>query len=163
MTYATELVHHYRLALRELWNTYLWPHQQSLGLELSHRFREIRLPLYTLIMADRLEPLGETPTRIFGPAFKVVPKPARGLITNPTVNREPSGSPGAGMWDIVKENFTAAQLQASLIDFFDSDHANYMDLRYYRVLVEACDSHPEFVGREALIDVLDADVIWNPC
>jgi len=58
------------------------------------------------------------------------------VIATLTVNRQPPSTAG-GLWDIVKANFTAAQLQASLIDFLDRDVANCMDL-------------------------LDADVIWNP-
>ena len=73
MTYATELVQHYRLALRYLWDVHFRLPQFAPDLSTVRDFDCLKLPLYRALPARRLEPLGEEPGAIFGATFSVVP------------------------------------------------------------------------------------------
>ena len=73
MTLATELIQQYRFALRDLWNTYFWGDKSDRDWESLKVFNELKLPLFTALVATRLQSYVAPPHEIFGEAFRVVP------------------------------------------------------------------------------------------
>ncbi len=60
-----------------------------------------------------------------------------------------------------QENGEATRVKLLFKDFFDWSNLGYRDLRYYLVRVQEYQGHPEWVGVEALMDVQEADVVWD--
>ena len=50
----------------------------------------------------------------------------------------------------------------SVIDFFDLNLRSWREFRYYRTKIEAFPADPSLVGCEALLEVGNVDVIWQP-
>jgi hypothetical protein len=158
MTYATELVQRYRKALQYLWNAHFWWDQTYRDIQAIREFEELKLPLFTWLVAKRLGPDFEVPEKLFGDPYKVVPKVTGHIrsIRRMLVEGHP------GIWEELKGEFKADELTLTLLDFFDWDVMNWRDFRFYRVRIDHMAGRPEKVGREALIDVLEVDVLWEP-
>lgn len=161
MTYATEIVQNYRLALRDLWNNHFWlsePYRDSARVP---EFKALKLPLFVSLVAMRLGPDLKPPKELFGSAYLVVP-PAkvRGYGSIPLMQVERKDRPG--IWEVVQGPFTGDGLKLVLLDFFDWAVEDWRDFRYFLVRIELFEQHAELVGCNALVDVLTADVLWDP-
>jgi len=156
MTRATEYVQKYRLALRDIWNyhmRFLFP----VDGDSVRDFESLKLPLFRALVARQLEPLGEPEDRIFGNSFKVVPA----LNSGPLRSIQPLGAEDQPARGVVTGPFGSGELSLVLVDFFDWDELGWRDLHYYRVRVDRCNGHTSLEGREALVPVAEADVIFN--
>jgi hypothetical protein len=163
MTYATEIIHQYRLALRYLWNTHFWSNQAIRDIQAIREFEELKLSLFTWLVAKRLGPDFEAPTSVFGDPYKVVPK------VNASPRRFPSMRVDIGFenrpgqrWAELTGEFTAKDMTLTILDFFDWNLMDWRDFRFYRVRIDSIQGQPDKVGREGLVDVLDVDVLWEP-
>lgn len=67
----------------------------------------------------------------------------------------------AGEWEHMRGPFRADQLHLTLVDLFDWNVLSWRDFRYYRVKISKFDGRPELTDRAGLVDVLEADVLWN--
>ena len=160
MTIATEIVQKYRLALIDLWNQHFWNDQGFRDWESVKDFERVQPLLFQGLVARRLEPLGEGSTKIFGTSFRVVP--ASQTMQIPTMYAQTNSLDALSLnWEHLSGPFSANQVNLSLIDFFDWNVHHWRDFRYYRVRIHGFENKPELVGRDGLIDVLDADVMWN--
>ena len=147
------------MALRHIWNSCFWVDPTLRNWDSVYSFRELKAPLFKALVAD---PLGVETEEIFGKAFHVVPEMihARGLSWL-LVNARLPDSPDGGIWNQVPGPFKKADIELTLVDLFDWTQTGYIDLRYYLVLIESCQGHPEIVGHHALIDVNDASVMYE--
>jgi len=57
-----------------------------------------------------------------------------------------------GYWDDPVNFIKPKEAELQFIACFDWNQMDYIDLRYYRVKIASFDTHPELVGREALIE-----------
>ncbi len=64
-------------------------------------------------------------------------------------------------WKPFNEGFAPADLKVTLLDFFDWTEQSWRDFRYYRVRIQKFESEPRFVGRDALVENFEVDVIWE--
>jgi hypothetical protein len=160
MTHATEIVQNYRRALQSLWNDHFWSAQGFRDWETVRDFHRVLPALFRALVGRRLEPLAEPSDELFGPAYRLVPLYSRefsGLQVKP--KQEGGTQP---QFELLKLSFSKDELRLSVIDFFDWGEHDWRDFRYYRARIHAFDNRPDLVGGEALVDVLTADVIWNP-
>jgi hypothetical protein len=66
-----------------------------------------------------------------------------------------------GGWDAERRlQLKASDVTLRFRDFFDWSHLDYRDIRYYRVDIVASEIS-ELVGRGALVDVYEADVMFD--
>jgi len=57
----------------------------------------------------------------------------------------------SGYWDFPIKNIPT-ETECLFICFFDFDQLDYRDNRYVRVEIKKCKSHPEVIGKHALIE-----------
>ncbi len=160
MTYATELVQRYRLALHTLWNLHFWAPEPFRDEHAATQFERVKLPLFLSLVEDRLGSDLPAPTRIFGDAFQLVPplNTQRSGIPSLLVERRPS----SGFWELVNGPFEANRIRLVLLDFFDWELQSWRDFRYYLARIEAFPDDPSLAGSRALVEVPHADVLWEP-
>lgn len=162
MTYATDVIQQYRIALRYLWNTHFWPDSSEEGWEDVKQFNNLKLPLFVALVLRRLDVRAADPTGIFGESFRVIPRVTHAdTMAALHVDVGFDNRPGK-CWTHVVGPFRPGDLRLTLLDFFDWEELNWRDFRYYRVRIDAFPARPESVGREGLVENLDADVVWDP-
>jgi hypothetical protein len=114
-------------------------------------------------VARRLEPLGQSSTLeepVFGPSYRVVPGHQIGQIPTMFVNMQSEATPSLS-WEHITGPFLESEIELTLINFFDWNILNWRDFRYFKVKIRALEKRSALVGKEGLVDVLDADVLWN--
>ena len=162
MTYATDIVQQYRIALRHLWNAHLWPAPRVSDWEPIGLLNGLKLPLFIALVMSQLDLRGPDPTAIFGDSFKVVPKISAGnVLGSLLVDVGFADRPGQCFTQMTG-TFRPEDLSLTPIDFFDWDELNWRDFRYYRVRINRLNGHPESAGREGLVENTDVDVLWEP-
>jgi hypothetical protein len=160
MVKVNEIVQRYRLALRDVWNHYFWVDPDLQNWESVYAYRKLHLSMFAALVAHPLD-LGEV-SYVFGPGFFVVPISERSEFANIQVNVAKPSRPDEGIWKPVAGPFDGDKARFTLIDFFDWSPLDYIDLRYYVVLIERLDGHEEYVGTHALVEVSQGEVIWTP-
>jgi len=163
MTYPTEIIQGYRLALQFLWNAHYWRDERFRDWESAKDFEKLLPMLFRGLVTRRLEPLSEPVSAeqgLFGPSYRVVPSLKIGRISEILVNMQSADAPNL-VWEKFSGPFTAQQIKLSLIDLFDWSVMDRRDFRYYKVKIQEFQDRPELIGREGLVDVYEADVMWN--
>jgi len=91
------------------------------------------------------------------PALKVVPR-ARSLILIKRINE-----PGqAGYWDQEKDMLVGPDdITLAFVDYFDFLHVPIKDFRYCLCKILKFTKHPDYEGREALLEVPDVSVFHD--
>jgi len=142
------LLNRFRLATRELFNHYFRiedPYSRmDIAWALEERYREVESLLFEKLV---LEPgdLHEMSYGTLHPHIRV--ELPHGEFAPFMLNRETD----SGYWDHpLKEVTRDAKL--AFISFFDWDQLAYRDHRYVRVQVMEWPSHPDAVGKHALIE-----------
>jgi hypothetical protein len=164
LTYATEIVLQYRLALQYLWNHHFWPDQSYRNWDGVDALNKVKLPLFVSLVSERLGPDFESPSEIFGEPYQAVPRFDRGersVIPRILVDVGLPAGPGEN-WQPIVGQFSKQALRLTILDFYDWEILHLWDLRYYRVRIDAFEGHPTAVGRHGLVEVLDVDVLWDP-
>jgi hypothetical protein len=97
---------------------------------------------------------------LFGPGFEVVPASVvcHEILVNSVV---PSILHGGGVWGPLEGPFEPGAFKATLLDFFDWLPLDYIDIRYYVVIIDDFPAHPTKVGQHALIETTFARVYWR--
>ena len=136
----------FRVASRELFNTYFRvddPYQNG-GWELEERFSMVEQELFRqLVEVNHSREL-----KAYGQCQPLVRVNLRNADHAPImINR----GLDTGYWDDPLTTVTA-EASMSFIRFFDWDLLAVRDNQYVRVRIDAWPSHPEVVGREALIE-----------
>ncbi len=156
---VTEILDHYRITARSLWNTGFWAVHSLRTPELADPFLEINLILFDALVLARLGQEWE-PARLFRspiPFLRVAPSaPTVPILIN---NPRPEGN---GYWDHPLKSVHSDNIEMHFIEFFDWNQFDYLDFQYYRVEITNCDDHPDVNGREALIERQSARVLFVP-
>ena len=142
---VTEIVDHYRITARSLWNTAFWAVPELRTPETWEQFDEINLILFDGLVLAQLEQQLER-AQIFRspmPFLRVTPSSQ----TAPILIGE-----GGGRWDHPVKSVDSDKVEMNFIGFFDWNQLDYLDFTYYRVKIARLDGHPDVVGREALIE-----------
>lgn len=154
---VNDVVQRYRLQLRQIWNGCFYVDPELRGWESVGAFRQIQLPLFNALVAH---PLGLEPAdEVFGKGFRVIPNLSDGFPSIQVNSQKPSLS-GGGIWGMLSGPFKADDIEFTLIDFFDWMPLDYIDLQYYRVMIDRFHGHEEQVGQHALIEAKFANVVW---
>lgn len=152
---VTHLLNSYRECARGVWNNFLRP-------EASFDRIDAFSALCERLLAELvLRPLGRPGHRKVAPSepypfLRVVPT----ADSMPIMINRPSKD-GNKYWDDPVTQIGPQGVKLLLIDYFDWDQLGFIDLQYYRVKVESFDKHPHLVGREALLEVHHAKVLFE--
>ena len=149
----TELMNAYRECSRNLWNVY-FSKRKDIGDALDV-FEQIRELLFDSIVLSELSYEGEAEgADIPPPALRVVPQ--RSLILIQRL------SESARYWDQEKDMVVGpGGITLAFLDYFDFWKPPMMDFRYFRCRVLSFPSHPDYEGREALLEASSAQVFHD--
>lgn len=146
---VTELFNAYRECARNVWNVYL-SRRTDISASLD-AFGQIRDVLFDALVTDELCEEGEDRSSI---ALRVVPE--RSLIL---INRSTASS---GYWDQEKDMVVGPRdITLAYLDYFDFSQIPIQDFRFYRCKVLKFPSHPDYEGREALLEVSPANRVFH--
>jgi hypothetical protein len=141
-----ELMNRFRIASREVFNHFFRvpdPYNND-GWLLEERFSEVQAVLFQKLV---LEPSG-----LSEPSYGA-PQPCIRVVLRHSefapimINR----GIDTGYWDFPLREVTK-DAHLTFIQFFDWDQLAYRDNQYVRVQIESWPSHPEVVGRHALVE-----------
>ena len=152
---VTEHIWRYRLALRQVWNSFVWTDTSLRTWESVYSFQQLKVPLFRTLVAD---PLGYASDGLFGPAFQVVPNTDVVSILPLLINRDPHTESGVWLPEKVTTLHDAPEM--ALVDLFDWAPLSYMDLQYLMVLIHGFRVQPERVGHYALVEMAHARVLF---
>jgi hypothetical protein len=153
----TKTMHEYRECVRGLWNRFLLPNAPRSDFDAVERFQDLSAQLFDELVLRPLAAPFQQRTRSTPYAFlRVQPtsEPAP-LMINRT-------APRGGYWDEPITGLACSGLSLAFVEYFDWDDFDYIDLQYYRIVIEACDEHPQLIGREALMEVHHARIMFDP-
>lgn len=151
---ATDDFDRFRIALRHVWNSYIWSDRELRDWDMVDNFREIKLLMIERLLKEklrrRLDVDQSIPLNIF-----VVPSahsnvgPGHVAIRiSETLNTQTSRD-----WNQPPDQISSRDMRLAFIDFFDWSWLSIWDLRYFLVEVAASDRYSGLVGRQALIEV----------
>ena len=149
----TEVMNAYRECSRNLWNVY-FSKRKDIGDALDV-FEQIRELLFDSLVLSELSYDGEAQGEdIPPPALRVVPQ--RSVIL---INRSAEAS---GYWDQEKDMVVGPDdISLAFLDYFDFGQIPMMDFRYFRCRVLSFPGHPDYEGREALLEVSGAKIFHD--
>jgi hypothetical protein len=149
----TELMNAYRECSRNLWNVY-FSGRGDIGGSLD-AFGQIRQLLFNVLIISELSSEAEAGGEDMAPpVLKVMPK-ERALI----LIQRLSEAGQARYWDQEKDMVVGPRdITMAFLDYFDFSDVPIQDFHYYRCKVLSFPSHPDYEGREALLEVSDAKV-----
>jgi hypothetical protein len=147
----------YREAVRHLWNTSFAKLDENLRFGIcAEWFEEIERLLFRSIVC---EPLNVNFSGKFGnPIAQLTVASEISKDIPILVNRS---TPSTGYWDAPVKSILSTDATFVFICFFDWDDYFQKDLRYYRVRISKCDTFPDLIGRDALIETCYAEVFLN--
>jgi hypothetical protein len=146
---VTDLMHNYRECSRNLWNTYFGAGNHKC--DLNWVYEQIRKLLFEGLVTKQL-------AEEIRPVFPLMVVP---LVTLPILIKRPSAD-GNSYWD--QEPDLRAEndgTRLAFIDYYDFFQGPVTDFRFYRCKVLKFPRHPEYEGREALVDVVNAKVFHD--
>jgi hypothetical protein len=146
----------YREAVRHLWNSSYAMLEDSLRYGIC---LEIFLEIDYLIFRSLVcEPLGLVlkARSSFDPIknLKVIPN----NIHSDAIFKINRTVPASGYWDYPVKILNVSDIDCAFICFFDWDEYNVKDCAYYRVRIIDCQSNPDLIGRDALLETSYAEV-----
>ncbi len=157
----TEQMNTYRECARNLWNVH-FSREENIGWALDS-WDELRRLLFQSLVADQLlyeeenEAEPTPPHLLPPPLLKVVPW-VRTMILIPTL----SGPGEATYWGQEKDLFVGPDdIELEFVEYFDFHQVPIKDFRYFRCRIVRFPGHPEYVGRDSLIDALDGRVFHD--
>ncbi|MFY9908654.1 MAG: hypothetical protein WCF22_23770 [Candidatus Sulfotelmatobacter sp.] len=152
----TQLMNAYRECSRNLWNVY-FAKRENIGGSLD-AFEQIRESLFDSLVVSELSCEGDAEgDDIPPPALKVVPQ-ARSLI----LIKRLSGPGEAGYWDQEKDMVVGPDdITLAFVDYFDFLQVPIKDFRFYLCKILSFPRHPDYEGREALLEVSGASVFHD--
>jgi hypothetical protein len=153
----TNLMDHYRIVARSIWNTGFWPDPELRNWDSWEQFEQIKKLLFIALVAGGLEEIGgpSDMATTSGPTIRVVPFPPERV---PIMIHLPREGDRNWYWDDPVREVAATEAELHFLDYFDWDKMNYVDFRYYRVRIASFASRPHLLGREALLEHQHAKV-----
>jgi hypothetical protein len=151
----TELMNSYRECSRNLWNVY-FAKRENVGGSLD-AFERIRELLFDSLVVSELSYEGEAEGEdIPPPTLKVVPLGSLILIKRLSEQGE------GGYWDQEKDLVVGPDdITLAFVEYFDWSQTPIQDFHYYLCKILTFPSHPDYTGREALLEVLGAKVFHD--
>jgi hypothetical protein len=147
---VSNVLDHFRVSSRSVWNTAFWPDAHFRNWDSAEQFDEVQRILFSELVLAKLEK--ECPVHdIFQipiPFLQIVPSSESVpiMIQNPRPGRP------SGYWDHPVKEITTGEAELHFLEYFDGNRLDYLDFRYYKVQIARFNARPELVGREALID-----------
>jgi hypothetical protein len=152
----TDLMNNYRECSRNLWNVY-FARRENVGLSLD-AYEPIRRMLFDTLVVDELsyEGTAEIPN-IPPPALRVIPK------HHPQILIKALRALGeASFWGQERDLFVSSDdITLAFVDYFDFSNVSLRDFQNYLCRILFFPSHPEYEGREALIQAMDGRVFHD--
>lgn len=148
---VTELMDHYRIISRSIWNAGFWPVSGLRNWDSRDQFDQIKKLLFkSLVDARAAEEddfcdLGNVPEHL----YRVIPA---GSAPVPIMIHQPREGDRNRYWDDPISQISGSEAELHFIDYFDWNEMDYIDFQYYRVRIAAFPTQPHLVGREALLD-----------
>jgi len=148
---VTNLMDHYRIVARSVWNTGFWPDPELRNWDSWEQFEQIKKLLFNALVGGGLgENVGSGLDAIAQePTFRVVPSTSGRA---PIMIHQPREGDRNWYWDDPVREVSATDLELHFLDYFDWDKMNYVDFQYYRVRIASFPSQLHLEGREALLD-----------
>jgi hypothetical protein len=148
---VTDLMNRYRECSRNVWNTCLGTEMgDAVSGAVDRSYDQIRKLLFDGIVTVRL-----TGTAEHDPILIVAPMPSL-----PILIRRPSHDNNY-YWDQEPDlRFEDGLVQLTFIDYYDFFKGPVRDFRFYRCRVAKFPTRREYEGREALVDVVHARVLY---
>jgi hypothetical protein len=148
---VTDLMNRYRDCSRTVWNTYMGTEMSNATSEAIERiYEQIKELLFRGMVAVRLTEAPATDVRLI-----VAP-----MASLPILIRRPSAD-GNYYWDQEPElRFEDGLVQLTFVDYYDFFEGPVRDFRFYRCNVMKFPTRPEYEGRDALVDVVHARVLY---
>lgn len=147
MSNINRLMDRFRFASREIFNDHFRaesPYSPD-GAILERRFNELQTILFQKLVTEPAS-LPSVPYGEIQPAIVILLR--KDFVSAPAMlNREVN----SGYWDHPLKEVTR-DCRLLFMSFFDWDQLDYRDNRYVRALVSEWPSHPEVIGKHALID-----------
>jgi hypothetical protein len=153
----TDLMEHYRVIAREIWNNGFWNLPDLRTWDSWDQFESIKSVLFRVLVTSRLEEVGgcvDLDSK-WGRIYYVVPI-SPGPV--PIKIHQPREADLNRYWDDPVREISAPEAELQFLDYFDWNQMGYIDFQYYRVRISAFASKPHLIGREALLDHLHARV-----
>jgi hypothetical protein len=147
---VTDVMNHYRIVARSVWNLGFWPLQELRNWDSRDQFDQIKALLFKAFVETRVTEghwcnLANVPEHKYlvvpsdpGPVPVMIHRPREGDL-----NR---------YWDDPVDKLRSSDAELHFIDYFDWDKMNYAEFRYYRVRIVDFPLQLHLVGREALIE-----------
>jgi hypothetical protein len=143
---VTSVMNEYRECSRHLWNSYFGGLVDHCGRERA--YEQIRKLLFEALVSQRLERQEGAESTL-----RVVP-----MKSLPVLIRRQSEDANY-YWDEARDlQSTSGNNELIFVDYYDFFQGDVVDFRFYRCRVSQCSARPEYVGREALVDVVHAQV-----
>ena len=145
-----ELINKFRTASRELFNNYFrmedcWGHDGE-AWDLENRFSVVQKELFAMLVSETLD----CATVEYGQRQPHLRLRVKHETAEIMVNREES----SGYWDFPIDKATKEAV-FSFICFFDWDNLGLRDNQYVRAEITDWPSHPEAIGKHALLNAND--------
>jgi hypothetical protein len=160
---VTNLFSTYRECVRHLWNAYFRPvAEPTQNWDVRDEFDTVArgifssLVLQPLSASDRQLSPESAATPSVLPGFRIVPASEHGAPI--LINRD---LPRSGYWDHPVSEVRPADVELHLLRFFDFDQLGWRDYRYFEVVIHSSPTHPDIIGRAALIEFVYAKVLFS--
>jgi len=152
----TDLMNEYRECSRHLWNTY-FSGKENVGAALDC-FSQVRPLLLKGIVEDELNYECESNVdELPPPVLKVVPQERSSIIIK--FLKKPGE---AHCWGDGKHTHVGPdEIELDFLDYFDWAQWPIREFHYYLCRIVRFSSHPQFEGREALIELLHGRVFHD--
>jgi hypothetical protein len=156
----TDIMDHYRIVARSIWNTGFWAQSDLRTWDARDQFEQIKKLLLKALVVARLEEghycdLYSLEDNV---KYHIVPNVSHGV---PIMIEQPRKDDRNHYWDDPVKHVKPSDAELHFIDYFDWDQMNYADYQYYRVRIAAFPAQPHLAGREALLEHLHAKVLLN--
>ncbi|MFN0078498.1 MAG: hypothetical protein ACKVY0_18730 [Prosthecobacter sp.] len=160
---VTHLFSTYRECARHLWNTYFQPVvEPTQNWDIRDEFDTAARSIFSSLV---LRPLGVFDHEL-APEWSPSPLPLHGFCIVPlvedgtpiSINRD---MPRSGYWDHPIALIRPSEVELHLLRFFDFDQLGCREFCYYEVVIHASATYPDLVGRDALIEVRNARVLFT--
>lgn len=140
----------YRECARNLWNVYFSQKDDS-GSALD-AFEQIRELLFDSLVLGELSNDGEA-----APALTVMPRPSSIILIDSL------GIPGRGKRWVHEKDMVVGpdDIKLAFLDYYDFSEVPIKDFYYFRCKILSFSNHPEYEGREALLEAVDARVFHD--
>lgn len=157
MREITNLMDHYRLIARSIWNTGFWPKPEFQNWDSWDRFEHLKRVLFDSLIVSAL--MGDKCCINLGAQrerpYMVVPL-APGPV--PIMIQQPRKGDRNRYWDDPVTEVKPGDVELLFLDYFDWNEMGYLDFQYYRVRILSFPDQPHLVGREALLEHQHAGV-----